>query len=82
METIYVNGKFTAQATTGVQRVAHCMLEAIDRRLAGNTAMPARPWVLLCPPASKPPPLRCIEVRFIGSAGAGLHFWEQWFLPR
>jgi glycosyltransferase involved in cell wall biosynthesis len=82
METIYVNGKFSAQATTGVQRVARCTLEALDRRLGGAVARTGPRWVLLCPPGGQPPPLRAIETRFVGSRGAGLHAWEQWTLPR
>ena len=82
MQTLYLNGKFTAQATTGVQRVAHCMLEAVDLRLSCDADGAAVRWVLLCPPGGRPPSLRCIEVRFIGSVRAGLHAWEQWHLPR
>jgi glycosyltransferase involved in cell wall biosynthesis len=82
METIYVNGKFSAQATTGVQRVARCMVEALDRRLAGDVAHTGPRWVLLCPPGGQPPLLRAIETRFVGNRGAGLHAWEQWALPR
>jgi glycosyltransferase involved in cell wall biosynthesis len=82
METIYLNGKFTAQATTGVQRVARCMLAALDRRLAGDPRGGGRRWVLLCPPGGMPPALSRIEVQVVGSARAGLHVWEQAFLPR
>jgi glycosyltransferase involved in cell wall biosynthesis len=82
MRTIYLNGKFSAQATTGVQRVARCMLEALDLRLGRASGERGVRWVLLCPPGGEPPLLRCIEARAVGSARAGLHAWEQWFLPR
>ena len=82
MQTIYLNGKFSAQATTGVQRVARCMLEALDLRLGREPGERGVHWVLLCPPGGEPPTLRRIEVRVIGSARGGLHAWEQWFLPR
>ena len=81
METVYVNGKFTAQTTTGVQRVAHCMLLALDRRLASDARVDGRRWVLLCPPDSRPPALLRIETRIVGSRLAGLQWWEQWCLP-
>ena len=82
MQTIYLNGKFSAQATTGVQRVARCMIEALDARLERKAGEGGARWVLLCPPGGEPPALRCIEVRTVGSTRAGLHAWEQWFLPR
>lgn len=82
MQTIYLNGKFSAQATTGVQRVARCMLAALDLRLGREPGDRGVRWVLLCPPGSEAPPLHRIEVRTIGSARVGLHAWEQWFLPR
>jgi len=82
MQTVYVNGKFTAQATTGVQRVAHCLLEAVDQRLASEVGGPAARWVLLCPPVGRPPPLRRVETRVVGARHGSLHLWEQWTLPR
>jgi glycosyltransferase involved in cell wall biosynthesis len=82
MQTVYVNGKFTAQATTGVQRVARCLLEAVDQRLASEVGGPAARWVLLCPPVGRPPPLRRVETRVVGARHGSLHLWEQWTLPR
>lgn len=78
-QAIWVNGKFTAQPTTGVQRVAGELLCAVDRLLPESGR--ARPWVLLCPPGAHPPPLKHITVRTIGSRLGGLHFWEQALLP-
>ena len=34
MRTVYINGKFTAQQTTGVQRVATRLVQAVDAQLA------------------------------------------------
>lgn len=73
---IFVNGKFAAQRTTGVQRVAHELLRALDESLA-----PAA-WTLLCPPGARLPPLRRIAVRIVGSPRLPLQAWEQWTLPR
>lgn len=77
MSTIYVNGKFLAQRTTGVQRVAHSLLKALDTRQGG---LPGR-WVLLCPPDSELPILKNIEVRRLGRFPGPLHGWEQTTLP-
>lgn len=77
--TIYVNGKFTRQPTTGVQRVAEQLLRALDA-LAPRADEPR--WVLLHPPGGGLGGLRRIEQRAIGSAKAPLHAWEQAWLPR
>ena len=82
MRTVYVNGKFTAQATTGVQRVARCLLAAVDLRLVDEADDHAPRWVLLHPPGGKLPPLRRIEARMVGARAGSLHLWEQWVLPR
>jgi glycosyltransferase involved in cell wall biosynthesis len=76
--SIYLNGKFTAQRTTGVQRVAARLIQALDAQL---TTGDASDWVLLCPPGSEAPPLRHIAVRRIGPRGLPLHLWEQAVLP-
>jgi glycosyltransferase involved in cell wall biosynthesis len=75
MNPLYLNGKFTAQRTTGVQRVAAQLVRALDAQVRGSC-------VLLCPPGAAAPPLRHIEVRHVGRAGLPLHLWEQWTLPR
>lgn len=81
MRTIVINGKFTAQRTTGVQRVALGLVEAIDRRLA-RQAPDGRRWLLLHPPEGRPPALGRIETVAVGAPGRPLHVWEQWTLPR
>ena len=78
--TCYINGKFTAQPTTGVQRVAARMVQALDARAAGAAGLPGR-WVLLCPPGGQPPNLRHIESRVVGQRKGSLHLWEQVRLP-
>jgi glycosyltransferase involved in cell wall biosynthesis len=80
--TIYVNGKFTAQPTTGVQRAAANLVMALDRLLAYAPAPADAPrWVLLCPRGSEPMALTCIEVKVLGGTSAGLKLWEQLALP-
>lgn len=78
MRTIFINGKFTAQRTTGVQRSAGCIVEALDGLLG---AEPAVRWVLLCPPDAVLPKVRHIECRRIGRMTSSLHLWEQILLP-
>lgn len=72
---VFVNGKFTAQRTTGVQRVAHEILRALDQGAV------SRGWTLLCPPGAALPRMHNIAVRAVGPAGAPLHAWEQMVLP-
>lgn len=82
MKTVFINGKFTAQRTTGVQRVAHCIVEALDALLLVDADARLIRWVLLCPPDATVPPLRHIECCVVGRRGAGLHAWEQGWLPQ
>ena len=79
MNRIFINGKFTAQRVTGVQRLAFGLVEALDRALAARPSSAS--WVLLCPPGAEPPPLRHIRVEFGGPRSFGMHFWEQFALP-
>lgn len=72
---MFLNGKFAAQRTTGVQRVALQLVLALDAEVR-----PGR-WTLLCPPQAQPPALRHIMVRVVGPAGLPLHLWEQTVLP-
>ncbi len=71
---IYLNGKFTAQRTTGVQRVAAQLVQALDAQVGGG-------WVLLCPAGVRLPGLRRIEARHVGPAGLAPTLWEQGVLP-
>jgi glycosyltransferase involved in cell wall biosynthesis len=77
MAPIYINGKFCARRMTGVQRVATCLLLALDA-LPG---IATRRWTLLVPPGGQPPALKRIAQRTVGPAGWPLHVWEQVTLP-
>lgn len=81
MKTIFINGKFTAQRTTGVQRTAGCIVAALDGLLGAEPVARAIRWVLLCPPNATAPVLRNIECRQVGRAAPSLHVWEQIMLP-
>lgn len=74
MRAIVVNGKFCAQRTTGVQRVAAELLRAADARLPAGTR-------LLHPRAGRPPVLARVAARALGPARLPLHLWEQAWLP-
>lgn len=81
MGTVYLNGKFTAQRTTGVQRVAMQLVLALDAALARQAPPAGERWVLLYPAGGQPPPLRAIEARALPGSGSSLHLWEQLSLP-
>jgi len=68
-----INGRFGAQRVTGVQRVAHALLRALDaqERLPGQ-------WQLLAPPGIEWPPLARIALASRGFPPGGGHAWEQW----
>jgi glycosyltransferase involved in cell wall biosynthesis len=78
--TFFINGKFTAQRVTGVQRVGRELVRALDA-VVGESALAAARWVLLCPPGAQRPDLRHVELRTCGPAGLPLHLWEQALLP-
>jgi glycosyltransferase involved in cell wall biosynthesis len=79
--TVYINGKFTAQRMTGVQRLASELLHALDHRLAGDAASIGQRFVLLCPPGGARPKLSRIEPVVTGAGFTSLHLWEQVALP-
>ena len=77
---MYVNGKFCAQRTTGVQRYAHSLLAALDASLVERPD--GRQWTLLLPPGAPAPRLHAVQVSTLPWAGpGGLHGWEQLALP-
>ncbi len=80
MKTLYINGKFSAQSVTGVQRAAMELILALDRAFAHQGG--GFRCVLLCPPGAQPPALERIEVRTIGRRAGNLQWWEQVLLPR
>lgn len=77
---VYLNGRFLAQRTTGVQRVAAELVRALDR--LWSTAADAPEATLLLPPAADPGALRlsAIRPRTVGRLGG--YAWEQLELPR
>jgi glycosyltransferase involved in cell wall biosynthesis len=77
---IYINGKFLAQRTTGVQRFAYGVVLALDRSL--QTTPCGHVVELLMPPAATPiPGLEVIRQRVVGRPGRRLTAWEQLDLP-
>ncbi len=79
MKPIYINGKFTSQRTTGVQRFALEMVRALDTLLDKQAS--ARQFVLLTPGGIDDLGLRVIKQRALPCIIPGLHAWEQLILP-
>lgn len=80
LRPVFVNGKFCAQRTTGVQRYARHLLMALDASLAARPD--GRCWTLLVPSGTQAPVLQSIQVRILRWSGpGGLHGWEQVALP-
>lgn len=75
---IFINGRFLAQAITGVQRTAWALVCALDEQVP---AAEGPCWILLCPPGVRAPALRHLQVRQVGLPGLALHAWEQLVLP-
>lgn len=73
---LLINGKFTAQRLTGVQRVAEELVRALDARPDAAGA------VLLLPPQGRRLGLSRIRESVIGPSHWPLHVWEQVVLPR
>jgi glycosyltransferase involved in cell wall biosynthesis len=86
MPTLFINGKFIRQQTTGVQRAAGQWLYALDHALHEDAREgrldPAVDWVLLVPAGEGPlPRLNHIRTRAAGPVGLPLVLWEQFVLP-
>ena len=80
MKPLYINGKFLAQRTTGVQRFAHGVVSALDRRLQAQQA--DREVILLAPPNSAQlEDLRAIRQHQVGWENCSPTVWEQIVLP-
>jgi glycosyltransferase involved in cell wall biosynthesis len=78
---IYINGKFLAQRTTGVQRFARGVIGALDQSLLSTPC--GRTVELLLPPTATPiDGLKVIRQRVVGRPGRSLTVWEQLELPR
>jgi glycosyltransferase involved in cell wall biosynthesis len=67
-----INGRFLAQPLTGVQRVAHGLMQALDDELAAGA-----PWQLLLPPGVPAPALRHLRPARTGPGWLRGHAWEQ-----
>lgn len=77
---IYLNGKFLAQRTTGVQRFARGVVTAFDRSLQ-STPCGQDVELLLPHGAALIDDLRVVRQRVIGKPGRSLTAWEQLDLP-
>ncbi len=80
METVYINGKYVVQKTTGTQRVAGSIVTALDE-LLGESSRPQIQWILLCPYSADLPKFTNINVERVGSKSLPLNIWEQIVLP-
>jgi glycosyltransferase involved in cell wall biosynthesis len=79
VKTIYINGKFFCQQTTGTQRYAHELLNQFDRLLSeGDRAIAVEILVPRC--ARLIPQYRNLRVRLVGRMSGTA--WEQLDLPR
>jgi glycosyltransferase involved in cell wall biosynthesis len=82
VHTIFINGRFLTQATTGVQRYAAELTQALDGLLcSGEISRAAYRVVLLVPRGMRHDlPLEHIRVERVGWSGG--HVWEQVDLRR
>ncbi len=78
MTTVYINGRFLSQRTTGVQRYALEVLLALDALLAAESRA-EHTWTLLVPRGVSAPKLDAVAVREVGFLRG--HAWEQLELP-
>jgi len=80
MTSVFINGRFLTQRTTGVQRYATEIVRALDTHLCSSAAGQLK-FVLLIPKSGQPPSwIRNIETRVVGRSTGQL--WEQLELPR
>ena len=80
MKTIYVNGKFFCQQTTGTQRYAHELLNQFDRLLSKENTQAIAIEILVPRCASAIPSYTNLAVRTVGRMSGTA--WEQLDLPR
>ncbi|MGR3699454.1 MAG: glycosyltransferase family 4 protein [Roseovarius sp.] len=75
--TVYVNGRFLAQPTSGVQRFAREVLRALDRELCRSAALRdlLGPIEVLAPRRVEAPGWQRLRLRYL-PGGYG-HLWEQ-----
>ncbi len=82
MVTVYINGKFLGQATTGAQRFSMGILLALDALLLlNNESVKLIDFTLVIPSGikSRTPPLK--QIKTIELPGLASHLWEQITLP-
>jgi glycosyltransferase involved in cell wall biosynthesis len=79
--TVFLNGRFLSQPTTGVQRFSRQLLDALDRLLVeGDPQVASFDWVCLTPYSNDPAPgWKNIAVRSCGHLKGNP--WEQIDLP-
>src|SRR5215216_2006702 len=81
MRLVDINGRFLTQATTGVQRAALELVQALDRQLAGAPELRRRYSFRLITPARH---TRGVAFQYIPTVPVGHlggHAWEQLELP-
>ena len=86
--TIWINGRFLSRKVTGVERVAHELLRALDENYLDDSASCEMAdlhltFKIAAPPSSEvkiPTRVGRIPVQIIGSLSG--HAWEQWSLSR
>jgi glycosyltransferase involved in cell wall biosynthesis len=78
-----INGRFTGQRMTGVQRYAHEIVNALDRILTEQPDLAARiKFELLVPPGAQHVPTTLSRIRIRNSSFGSGHFWDQVVLRR
>jgi glycosyltransferase involved in cell wall biosynthesis len=80
IETVYINGRFLSQKTTGVQRYAEETLQELDRLASSNGGLSDLRFSVLAPPDARVPRLRTIDFERVG--GLTGNAWEQLTLLR
>jgi glycosyltransferase involved in cell wall biosynthesis len=82
MSNIYINGKFCAQAVTGVQRFAREIIIALDEILARELSPVTNTFILIIPSGfvHNLPALKRIQIEELVVPNS-LHAWEQLRLP-
>ncbi|WHA42864.1 glycosyltransferase family 4 protein [Agrobacterium larrymoorei] len=77
--SVFINGRFLTQKTSGVQRFAREIITALDKRLSEDKT--SESWILLTPESDADIlPLSTIRQQKIGSRSG--HLWEQTDLYR
>ena len=79
MKTLYINGKFLLQRTTGVERFSHGLVRSLDESLVRHPA--ANRVVLLTPPTAPILSLQVVKQKVCGGVFGSLVAWEQISLP-